>query len=114
MGSGGSGNSGISGDDSGDGSGSSEAPESYGVSGDFSIFIPLSFPVDSSNGDRVCAHIAIIDDKAFDKTEILEVQLTSEDNVVIHVPMATIHVLDNEGMTLKNIQWNPHKGQPSK
>lgn len=98
MGSAGSGSSGISGDDSGAESGSSGSPEDYGGSGDFSIYIPLSFPVESSNGDRVCANIVVMDDKAFDKTEILEIQVTSEDNVVIHVPIATIRVDDNEGM----------------
>ena len=60
----------------------------------------LYFDVGSGNGDRVCVNVTILDNKAFEKDEYFNLQVTSEMNVVIHDNTSTVHIVDDEGMPL--------------
>ena len=60
----------------------------------------LSFPKGSNNGDTACVDVYIIDDKAFEKTEVFLLHIGAiEKNIIIHRPyFVPIYIIDNEGM----------------
>lgn len=55
----------------------------------------------SVTGDTVCVYVPLIDDDNFEKTEYFYVHIVGvEENVVVHVSYASVHIYDNDSTFL--------------